>query len=123
MKRSTALTWASIDWRVPSIKIDHAWKDEHEMGLPKWNKIQAVPLASNEVDVLSQLREDSVRVNLTDLVFCMEITGKRPGSTWWCRNFVRTMKRVGIDDRKRNVTPHCLRHSLNTHRPNREARA
>ncbi len=110
-----ALTWSVIDYNIPSISIEKAWKDEHELGLPKWNKVRIIPDVQSIIDVFNLLNSDSIRINPDDLIFCYELTGERLGSTWWRKSFQRAMENANIDTKTRNLSAHSLRHSLNTH--------
>jgi integrase len=115
-----ALTWDAIDFQADTIDIRQAWKDQHNRGLPKSNKKRKIPVVRSVLDPLLQLQEESVRIATTDLVFCYE-DGLRLGVTWWKNRFTKAMikaeesEKACTDWKDRNITPHSLRHSLNSH--------
>ena len=45
-----ALSWSVVDLASGSISIHQAWKDNHELGLPKWDKIRAIPVVDSIVE-------------------------------------------------------------------------
>jgi len=111
-----ALHWKDVDFKNGAIRINSAWKDKDEVGLPKWNKVRVTPILLFRKRTLSRLKElklQSGRSGPDDLVFCYA-DGTRLGSTWWQGRFHSAMKRAGIDCISRNLHPHSLRHSLNT---------
>ena len=97
-----------------------AWKDAKTVGLPKSNKKRKIPVSSSVIQPLLALQEESIRIAESDLVFCYD-DGSRLGVTWWKKSFTRAMdtaektERACTDWRERNITPHSLRHSLNSH--------
>ena len=108
-----ALTWASIQFDRSKIEVRQAWKDRHELGLPKWNKTRMAPIPSSLAAILSTIRKRKKNVSEKDLVFCYE-DGSRFGGTWWAKRFALGMEAAGIDRKSRNIRPHSFRHTLNS---------
>jgi integrase len=94
-----------------TLKVDHAFKHHlaKETGLPKWGKIREIALAS---DIARELEEYTFMRK--GLVFCSP-EGGRLRTTWWRESFKALLRAGGIDAAGRHITPHSLRHSLNTH--------
>jgi integrase len=101
MSEILAVTWEQLDGNI--LKINRAFKSESstDVGLPKWGKERTIPLPK------------SVLVNLpkgnAGLIFNQ--SGFRLYADWWYENFNAAVKNAKI---KKKITPHCLRHSLNT---------
>jgi integrase len=111
-----ALSWKDIDFDNGAIRINSAWKDREELGLPKWNKVRVTPMLLFRKQTLSKLKElklQSGRSGPDDLVFCYG-DGTRLGSTWWQGRFRSALRKAEIDCISRNLHPHSFRHSLNT---------
>jgi len=111
-----ALRWKDVDFRNGVIRINTAWKDKDEVGLPKWNKVRVTPILLFRKRTLLRLKElklQSGRSGPDDLVFCYA-DGTRLGNTWWQGRFRSALKKAGIDHISRNLHPHSFRHSLNT---------
>lgn len=112
LRRSEALAlqWEDIDMGAAVINICRAFKDSnfYEVGLPKWNKKRLVPLAPIALTILREWRPYSPG----PLVFAYP-NGRRVGSEYWQNSFHRAMDKLGIES-ERAVTPHSLRHSLNS---------
>jgi len=108
-----ALTWESVHFEESYIEIRQAWKDRHELGLPKWNKTRTVPLPSMLAETMKQIRKRRKNVGPEDLVFCYD-DGSRLGGTWWQKRFDAAMEEAKIDKKKRNIRPHSFRHTLNS---------
>jgi integrase len=115
-----ALTWGAIDFQNEVLDISQAWKDRQTLGLPKSNKKRKIPVSSTVTAPLLHLQEESIRIAEPDLMFCYD-DGSRLGVTWWKKAFTRAMdaaektEKACTDWSERNVTPHSLRHSLNSH--------
>jgi integrase len=115
-----ALTWGAIDFENEILDISQAWKDRQTLGLPKSNKKRRIPVSSTVTAPLLRLREESIRIAESDMVFCYD-DGSRLGVTWWKKAFTRAMdaaektEKACTDWNDKNVTPHSLRHSLNSH--------
>lgn len=115
-----AMTWGVVDFENETIDIRQAWKDAKTLGLPKSNKKRRIPVSSSVLNPLLNLQEESIRIRDTDLVFCYD-DGSRLGVTWWKKAFFRAMNAAAETEKactdwiERNITPHSLRHSLNSH--------
>lgn len=108
-----ALTWEYTHFEEGYIEIRQAWKDRHELGLPKWNKTRTAPLPSMLAETLKRIGERKMNVGPEDLVFCYD-DGERLGGTWWQKRFDAAMVEAKIDKKKRNIRPHSFRHTLNS---------
>ena len=108
-----ALTWECIHFDEQYIEVRQAWKDRHEMGLPKWNKTRTVPLPEKLAKTLKTIRKRRHYIGEDDLIFCYE-DGNRFGGTWWAKRFAAAMEAAGIDRKTRNIRPHSFRHTLNS---------
>lgn len=109
-----ALIWANINFADYVFDICRAWKNTTTTGLPKGNKKRRIPVAYSIIEPIKQLQEESIRIAEDDLVFCYD-DGSRLGATWWKKSFERAMKKAMIAWQERNIKPHSLRHSLNSH--------
>lgn len=108
-----ALRWRDIDFEELAVHVEQAWKDEREVGEPKWGQRRIVPLPARTAQKLKELRAESIHVMPDSLVFCYD-DGSRFGATWFTKRFARAMATVGIDPKVRALRPHSFRHSLNT---------
>lgn len=108
-----ALTWECVHAEDGYIEVRRAWKDRHELGLPKWNKTRTVPLPGVLAGVLQTLKSRSAHTGAEELVFSYE-DGSRFGGTWWAKRFASAMEAAGIDRTERNIRPHSFRHTLNS---------
>jgi len=108
-----ALTWECMNFEEHCIEIRQAWKDRHELGLPKWGKMRVTPMPQQLSVALKRLQKKSKHVNPDDLVFCYA-DGTRLGGTWWAKRFTAAMDKAGIDREARNIRPHSFRHTLNS---------
>ncbi len=115
-----ALTSAAVDFQEETIDVCQAWKDAQTLGLPKSNKKRRIPVSSGVLDPLLRLKEESIRIAESDLIFCYD-DGSSFGVTWWKKSFAHAMEaaerteKACTDWKARNITPHSLRHSLNSH--------
>lgn len=117
-----ALMWDKVHLDDQVFEIHRAWKDTKEIGPPKWGKLRDIPVSAKVTEAIEEHQSASVQLLPSDLIFCWE-DGVRLGETWWRKSFRNAMINAGfmlkIDATKevlnpRNVTPHALRHSLNT---------
>lgn len=108
-----ALRWKDIDFEELAVHVEQAWKDETEIGEPKWGQRRTVPLPTCTAAKLKELRADSIHVLPDSLVLCYE-DGSRLGATWFTKRFARAMAVAGVDTQARGPRPHSFRHSLNT---------
>ncbi len=106
-----ALRWQAIE--ETNLHIEAAFKDWQQIGLPKWEKTRTIPISTDVLDVLEQLRDDSIRVAPDDFVFAYD-DGKNFGRCWFRSTFVRALKAMEIPRVERSLSPHSLRHSLNS---------
>ncbi|MBA7611228.1 Tyrosine recombinase XerC [subsurface metagenome] len=88
--------------------------DKDTLGLPKSNKKRKIPVVYSVVEPIKASQEESVRTGPEDLVFCYD-DGSRLSVTYWKNNFKKALNKAGLDWKDRNLTPHSLRHSLNSH--------
>lgn len=131
-----ALMWSGIDFSEYVFDICQAWSDRSTLGLPKSRRKRRIPVVFSVIEPLKLLHEESIRISSTDLVFCYD-DGSRLGATWWRKNFCKTLVRAGLavkepkqyrdkkgrkrviykykNKRGKWITPHSLRHSLNSH--------
>lgn len=109
-----ALRWRDVDLDKNEIHIRQAWKNETELGPPKWGRTrEGLPLPKTTADGLRALRGASMHVLPDALVFCTE-DGGRLSTRWYQAAFRAAMKRAKIDSASRRLTGHSFRHSLNT---------
>lgn len=98
-----ALHWRQLEGDI--LHVDFAFKGK-ESGRPKWQKMRDIILAQPALELIAGSGEG--------LVFCYP-DGQRLGETWWRYHFDVGLDGAGIIRGRRNLTPHSLRHSLNTH--------
>lgn len=108
-----ALCWRDVDFDNLEIHVRQAWKSDTELGESKWGQKRKIPLPQKAADRLKQLRKKSEHV-LPDALAFHNPDGSRKGATWWTGRFKKAMKAAQIDAKKRNLTGHSFRHSLNT---------
>jgi len=65
-----ALSWEHVYFDEGFIQVQQAWKDRHEIGLPKWNKKRIVPLPAMLADTLELVKKNSKHTRPQDMVFC-----------------------------------------------------
>jgi len=108
-----ALSWKDVDFDSLELHVRQAWKSDTELGEPKWGQKRRIPLPNKAAERLKQLRRQSEHV-LPDALVFHNPDGSRKGATWWTGRFTKAMKISKIDAKKRNLTGHSFRHSLNT---------
>jgi len=120
-----ALRWKDIDFEKAEMHVERAWKDDTEIGEPKWGQERYVPLPVYTIQKLKEHRAASLHVLPDGLIFCYP-DGSRLGTTWFGHRFNAAMDRYFqkkaeelhapalADWRKRALKPHSFRHSLNT---------
>lgn len=108
-----ALKWKHVDFINGYISIEEAWKDVETIGKPKSGKARYTPIIPSISSLLIEFRDQSYTNNEDDLVFCND-DGSRLGETWWRKRFKYALEKAKIKQAGRNLTPHTLRHTLNT---------
>ena len=63
-----ALEWQHVNFTHECISVEQAWKDRHELGAPKWEKVRVSPMPKSLVSALMHVRSLR-RVYADDLVF------------------------------------------------------
>lgn len=116
MRRGEILAWRwkDIDFEEKIYHVRRAWKNDHEIGLPKWDKIREdLPLPEVTAQKLLELRTESLHV-LPDALVFHKAGGIKRSTRWWQLTFVAAMKKAKITVKERGLTAHSFRHSLNT---------
>lgn len=108
-----ALRWKNVDFEKNTIVICEARKGTYEVGLPKWDKTRSIYMSESLKERLIQYKENKIGCKPDDYVIT-DLDGKELKNTWWKKRFDRAIKIAGIDCTNRNITPHSLRHTLNT---------
>lgn len=91
------------------LRIDSAFKDRSHFGLPKWGKVREITVCAEAAQIFkSHARWPG------DLVFTRE-DGRQIAQGYWMEAFNRGLAEHEIEREGRKLTPHSLRHSLNTH--------
>jgi integrase len=75
-----ALTWEFVHVDRDAIEVMQAWKDRHELGLPKWDKTRTTPMPSLLAEAFKTLKKRGKHIGDQDLVFCYK-DGSRFGGT------------------------------------------
>jgi len=116
------IRWKNVDLVKKVIFIQEALIDiEHKMGDPKKGKKRWCPLPKSTTEKLKAWKDKSRCSSPEDFVFCYQkryrgnFTGEHFSGSWWRSRFKGAMNRAGIKWEDRNIVPHSLRHSLNTH--------
>jgi len=108
-----ALRWKHIFFDEKYIVIEEAWKNVTTIGKPKSNKTRYTPISEKMIEVLKIYRKTKHSTADTDLVFSY-CDGSRLGETWWRKKFNNALENGKIDTANRHLTPHSLRHTINT---------
>jgi integrase len=106
----TALRWCDINFTHGLINIRQAWKDNTTLGPPKSGKARQTWLPPHVKALLAELRASRPAAD-TALIFSSPKAGHLSG-TYARRHLAAALHRIGIDDCKRGITFHSLRHSL-----------
>lgn len=104
-----ALSWEQIDLAAGTVEINQAWKDEYTLGFPKWDKIRKIPVGKNVLSILKEINELSGNSGLL-----FQTKRGHLGYTWWRKRWVAAITKSKIDQTGKTLTPHSLRHTLNT---------
>lgn len=133
----TALQWEQINFKEKYIIIDRAWKNDTFtiMGTPKNGKTRFIPFSNNLENWLLILFEkrygtvnqyDMEKIG-KDFVFIHYDRIRKKWSRYNSKNymmaFYQALYKIGIDReerRRRNLTPHSFRHTINTELINAE---
>jgi len=109
-----ALKWKHIEFEKSYIVIEEAWKDVTTIGKPKSGKTRYTPISKTIIEILLEYKEKkkfSTKDN--DLIFSYS-DGSRLGETWWKKKFDTALEKAKIKTENRHLTPHTLRHTINT---------
>ncbi len=115
-----ALRWAAVDLKSGRTSICEAFKNEKEIGDPKWGKKREIVLPGILLQRLKKWRETS-RFNSPDDFVFSTLDGAPPGQTWIRNNMLRVLKSADADKElnfkigDRWLTPHACRHTINSH--------
>ena len=106
------LRWRNVSLSLSTMAIVEAVNDKGESGLPKWGKSREITIPEKGVEALKDWRKVSDWTTPDDLVFSND--GKPLTPMWWRYHFKYAMDNLGIDPKRRNLSPHSFRHSANT---------
>lgn len=98
-----AMHWDQIDFDNNTIMVNRAIKGTDTIGLPKWDKVRVIPIASLVAKNLHVLYSKS----RSKRVFCV---GRKPISTKTYNNWFKKVS----ESHNLGITGHGLRHSLHT---------
>ncbi|NLB79982.1 MAG: site-specific integrase [Clostridiaceae bacterium] len=108
-----ALRWEHVNFDEKYVAIKEAWKSTTTIGKPKSNEPRDTPLTNTMIEILKKYKKQRFMVKDSDLVFAY-CDGSRLGETWWKKNFDSALRIGNISTENRKLTPHSLRHTLNT---------
>ncbi len=120
-----ALRVSDVHLAERRLRVERAWKDHHEEGDPKWGSRRTTPFCWQPDRVKRRLKAYMLaakRLQPEELLFA-NTDGSRLGETWWKKAWERAMRKVAAelaekkvlsDWRARRLSPHSLRHTLNT---------
>lgn len=116
------LKWSKVNFEKRAVHIDEAYHSiGGEMGKTKKGVKRWTPLPDKTLEALVNWKKDTRFSGDDNFVFCYQrrfrdiSAGRNYSATWWQKNFKSAMEAAGIDHKSRNIVPHSLRHSLNTH--------
>jgi integrase len=114
LSEGRALTWSSIDWRIPAVSITRAVKADGTIGTTKSREQRAAFLPSRTIVMLKAWKSESRHTAENDLVFHGE-TGQRPMAkkTPW-KYFKRALVHAKVKEEGRKLVIHSLRHNYDT---------
>ena len=105
-----ALRWKDIDFDNKVYHVRRAWKNDHEIGLPKWERVREnLPLPEVTAVKLKELRSQSLHI-LPDAFVFHKKEGARRSTLWWQTTFTEAMVKAKIKAKERYLTPHSFRH-------------
>ena len=112
------LKWKDIDFDKKLINIIHNYIDEDGEKGCKWNSGRTIILPDVIIPAINRLRNISPNIDSDDYVLCCAENTKDPISKATIRSgFTRFLTKAGIskiDQKKRNLTFHGLRHTFVT---------
>ena len=115
MRRSEvlALQWESVSCDTRTVSVHSAWTNSfRQLGPTKTGNGRLLPVGEGVLQPLRLMLEDRVRVHADDFLFCDDTNGRPYHSHRWANGFRAALQAVGLD---LAITPHSLRHSLNSH--------
>tara|TARA_B100001123_G_scaffold238129_1_gene266701 strand:- start:608 stop:1558 length:951 start_codon:yes stop_codon:yes gene_type:complete len=89
-----ALKWDAIDFVDQTIHVHRAWQGNELADQVKSLK-RVIPVSDAVLEPLASWRDESLRTQPDDLVFCYEIDGHRLGDTWWRKHFAAGLDATG----------------------------
>ncbi len=109
-----ALLWKSVLLDEQAILIVQAVKGGNEIGIPKGGDKRGIIVPSRTIDLLNKWRMKSMYKKDEDFVFPGQNGDKPLGKEAVSKNFIKGIKRAGIDITGKNIVAHSLRHTYNT---------
>jgi len=109
------LHWGDINFDKGYITVQRSWKSWKEkiIGPPKWGKERIVPVMDFLKAELIQYKQTMRNSNKEDCVISWDdgswVSPRSVG--WWMDNALKSMD---VDKKKRNLSPHSLRHTFVT---------
>ena len=108
-----ALAWE--DWHTEKgiLHIHKAAKNNETIGDTKNEEERVVPVLPKAFELLTNLRSRSFFADDVDLIFCLsreKLLDRKTCAT----HFKKGFEKAGIEENKRHLTIHCLRHTANT---------
>lgn len=109
------LRWQDVDFTGSYLRVERAWKSWQKkiIGPPKWGKARVVPMPNVLHDELEAYRTIAPAAGEEDCIVSWDdgshVSPRAVG--WWMD---AALRRMGIDKKARNLTPHSLRHSYIT---------
>lgn len=109
------LRWRDVDFAGSFIRVERAWKSWQKkiIGPPKWGKPRIVPMHDALRPELEAYRSTTAAAGDEDCIVSWDdgshVSPRAVG--WWMD---AALRRLGIDKKTRNLTPHSLRHTFVT---------
>jgi len=114
-----ALRWGAVNMETGRTKIAEAFKNDIDIGTPKWGKTREIVLSRLLLDRLREWRDQTLYKKPEDFIFS-NLDGKPISRAWLKFHMEKLLKAAEIDGRftfeivNRWLTPHSCRHTLNT---------